>query len=60
MQENNTEKRIIRRMKRTFHGHRIKKNKEKDWLHYVRSEKEQCLPGLFFNILKTSMSIPNY
>lgn len=35
MQENNTEKRIIRRMKRTFHGHRIKRNTKKrhpSWL----------------------------
>lgn len=35
MQENNTEKRIIRRMKRTFHGHRIKKNKRR-LVTYVR------------------------
>ena len=29
MQENNTEKRFISRMKRTFHGHRIKNNQNR-------------------------------
>lgn len=67
MQENNTEKRIIRRMKRIFHGHRIKRNTKKDTLldywglvTYVKSEKSNSLlDWVFFPCLKC-LSIPNY
>lgn len=65
MQENNTEKRIIRRMKRIFHGHRIKRDTKKDTLldywhlvTHVKSEKSNSL--LVFLTFKTSVSIPNY
>lgn len=57
MQGNNTEKRIIRRMKRTFHGHRIKKT------HLATGyvlDLNQAMPYWIILLFKTSMSIPDY
>lgn len=47
MQENNTEKRIIRGMKRTFHGHRIKKKKKTGYI-MLDLKKSPSVLGCFF------------